>query len=76
MNAYQALVLGSTGAIGQAWLSYFQSDANCKRAVGLSRSSTPAFDLQNEDSMASCAAALRTEISSQGSVSRPGKHRF
>jgi short-subunit dehydrogenase len=67
MNAYQALVLGSTGAIGQAWLSYFQSDANCKRAVGLSRSSTPAFDLQNEDSMASCAAALRSDDSTQSS---------
>jgi NAD(P)-dependent dehydrogenase (short-subunit alcohol dehydrogenase family) len=67
MNAYQALVLGSTGAIGQAWLAFFQADPNCRLVVGLSRSSTPAFDLQNEDSMASCTAALRTEISSQGS---------
>ncbi len=68
MNAYQALVLGSTGAIGQAWLAYFQSDPKCRLAVGLSRSSSPAFDLQNEDSMASCAAALRSDSSSQGSA--------
>jgi len=67
MNAYQALVLGSTGAIGQAWLSYFQSDPNCRLAVGLSRSSTPAFDLANEESMARCAAALRSESAPQGS---------
>ena len=67
MSAYQALVLGSTGAIGQAWLMHFQSDPNCLLAVGLSRSSTPAFDLQNEDSMANCAAALRSDSASQGS---------
>ena len=67
MNAYQALVLGSSGAIGQAWLSYFQSDPNCRLVVGLSRTSSPAFDLQNEDSMANCAAALRSDSASQGS---------
>ena len=67
MDAYHALVLGSTGAIGQAWLAYFQSDPHCRLVVGLSRSSSPAFDLQNEDSMASCAAALRSDSSSQGS---------
>ncbi len=67
MSAYQALILGSTGAIGQAWLAHFQSDPNCRLVVGLSRSSTPAFDLQDEDSMAHCAAALRSDSSSQGS---------
>jgi NAD(P)-dependent dehydrogenase (short-subunit alcohol dehydrogenase family) len=67
MSTYQALVLGSSGAIGQAWLSYFQADSDCRHAVGLSRSSSPAFDLQNEDSMADCAAALRSDSEQQGS---------
>ena len=67
MYPYQALVLGSTGAIGRAWLAHFQSDAHCRLAVGLSRSSTPAFDLTNEDSMAHCAASLRSDSEQQGS---------
>jgi len=67
MSTYQALVLGSSGAIGQAWLAHFQSDAHCRLVVGLSRSSTPAFDLANEDSMAKCAASLRSDSASQGS---------
>jgi len=69
MSTYQALVLGSSGAIGRAWLAYFQSDANCRLAVGLSRSSSPAFDLANEESMADCAAALRSDSEQQGSGS-------
>ena len=67
MYPYQALVLGSTGAIGRAWLAHFQSDAHCRLAVGLSRSSTPAFDLTNEDSIAHCAASLRSDSEQQGS---------
>ncbi len=67
MSTYQALVLGSSGAIGRAWLAYFQSDANCRLAVGLSRSTSPAFDLANEQSMADCAASLRSDSVSQGS---------
>ena len=67
MSTYQALVLGSSGAIGRAWLAHFQSDANCRLAVGLSRSSSPAFDLANEQSMADCAASLRSDSVSQGS---------
>jgi len=67
MSTYQALVLGSSGAIGRAWLAHFQSDANCRLAVGLSRSTSPAFDLANEQSMADCAASLRSDSVSQGS---------
>ncbi len=67
MSTYQALVLGSSGAIGRAWLAHFKSDANCRLAVGLSRSTSPAFDLANEQSMADCAASLRSDSVSQGS---------
>lgn len=69
MSRYQALVLGCSGAIGQAWLTYFQADSTCHRVVGLSRSSTPAFDLDNEESIAHCAASLRSDSSSQGNDS-------
>ena len=37
MSRYQALVLGASGAIGNAFLAYFQNDPACELAVGLSR---------------------------------------
>lgn len=63
MSAYQALVLGATGAIGHAFLKHFENDPNCSLVVGLSRQknseSDLQFELENEDSMAHCASALR-----------------
>ena len=59
MSRYQALVLGASGAIGQAFLANFQNDVQCELAVGLSRQGVLRFDLSDEDSMAQCAAALR-----------------
>ena len=59
MSAYQALVLGASGAIGNAFLKHFQNDPACTLAVGLSRQSDLHFELEDEDSMAHCAAALR-----------------
>ena len=59
MSRYQALVLGESGAIGQAFLAHFQNDAQCDLAVGLSRQSVLRFELEDEESMAQCAAALR-----------------
>ena len=67
MSSYQALVLGSSGAIGQAWLAYFQADSACHRVVGLSRTGTPAFNLQDEQSIADCAASLCSDSESNGS---------
>jgi NAD(P)-dependent dehydrogenase (short-subunit alcohol dehydrogenase family) len=59
MSRYQALVLGASGAIGDAFLRHFQSDAQCALAVGLSRQGDVHFELENEESMASCASVLR-----------------
>ena len=56
MSKYQALVLGASGAIGGAFLSHFQNDAACLLVVGLSRQSELHFELDNEESMAHCAA--------------------
>lgn len=58
MSAYQALVLGASGAIGNAFLKHFQNDPECTLAVGLSRQSDLHFELEDEASMAHCAAAL------------------
>ncbi len=60
MSQYQALVLGSSGAIGSAFVSHFQNDAACALVVGLSRQSELHFDLESEDSMAHCAAQLKS----------------
>ena len=63
MSDYQALVLGASGAIGQAFLNHFENDVRCTLALGLSRQknlqSDLQFELENEDSMAQCALALR-----------------
>ncbi|MEY4124145.1 MAG: C-factor [Pseudomonadota bacterium] len=60
MSAYQALVLGASGAIGSAFVSHFQNDAACSLVVGLSRQSELHFDLENEDGMAHCAEQLKS----------------
>ena len=63
MSTYQALVLGASGAIGAAFLKHFENDPHCILAVGLSRQKSSQtdlqFELENEESMAHCAAALR-----------------
>ena len=62
--SYRALVLGATGGLGAAFVEALQADAACDHVVGLSRSSTPAFRLEDEASRAAAAAALVAE--SQG----------
>jgi hypothetical protein len=63
MSTYQALVLGATGAIGSVFLKQFENDPQSSLAVGLSRQKSPKsglqFELENEESMAQCALALR-----------------
>jgi NAD(P)-dependent dehydrogenase (short-subunit alcohol dehydrogenase family) len=66
MSAYQALVLGATGAIGNAFLKHFQNDAECVLALGLSRQGDVRFELEDESSMAQCAALLRNPLGPYG----------
>ena len=56
-TAYRALVLGASGTLGRAFVEALQADTACVEVVGLSRSSQPAFRLEDE---ASIAAAART----------------
>ena len=57
-TAYRALVLGASGALGRAFVEALQADTSCAEVVGLSRSSQPAFRLEDEASIAAAAAAL------------------
>ena len=50
-----AVVVGAGGGIGQAVLEQLGSDARYSNALGLSRSSTPPLDLQDEPSIRAAA---------------------
>ncbi len=56
--SYRALVVGSSGAIGGAFVRALQHDPACQEVLCISRLTHPGFDLEDEDSMASIAAEL------------------
>ena len=58
---YRALVVGSSGAIGQALVRQLQTDPRCAAVLGVSRQTTPGLDLLHEDSIQACAQALATQ---------------
>jgi NAD(P)-dependent dehydrogenase (short-subunit alcohol dehydrogenase family) len=60
-EGYRALVFGASGAIGQAFEQALQSDPRCAKVCGVSRQSSPGFDLLDESSMATCAQALAAQ---------------
>ena len=60
-TGYQALILGATGAIGEAIAAQLQSDPRCAQVLTLSRQSTPAIDFDQPDSIAAAAEALRPQ---------------
>ena len=57
-EGYRALVIGASGAIGNALLQQLQSDPRCASVSGVSRQSSPGLDLLSEASIAACAQAL------------------
>jgi NAD(P)-dependent dehydrogenase (short-subunit alcohol dehydrogenase family) len=60
-EGYRALVIGASGAIGQALLQQLQADPRCAAVVGVSRQSTPGLDLLSETSIQDCAQALAAQ---------------
>jgi len=58
VDGYRALVLGASGAIGQAWLQQLQHDTRCDTAMGLSRSGEPSLVLEDEASLQQAAASV------------------
>ena len=57
-SGYKALVIGASGSIGQAFCQQLRADPNCAGVRELSRSSSPALDLEDPASIAAAAAAL------------------
>jgi len=51
----RAVVLGASGALGAAFVDLLRANAEFAEVLALSRSSTPAFDLDDEASIAHCA---------------------
>ena len=61
-QGYRAIVFGATGGIGAAFHQHLKQDINCREVIGLSRSSEPAFDLENEVSIRNAADTLVGEF--------------
>ena len=57
-EGYSAVVIGASGAIGQALLQQLQHDPRCAAVIGVSRQCSPGLDLLSEASIAACAQAL------------------
>ncbi len=55
---YSALVLGASGAIGQAFVTLLRSDPRCASVTALSRSSQPGFDFNDPASLERLALEL------------------
>lgn len=55
---FRAVVLGSSGALGQAFVQLLQADSRCTSVQGFCRSSTPGFSLEDELSIIRCAQAV------------------
>ena len=56
---YKALVIGSSGAIGGAFVAAFHADANCTHVEVVSRQSETGFDLLNAESISAQASLSR-----------------
>lgn len=58
---YRALVIGASGAIGQAFVRALTADPFCAKVFAVSRQQTPGFCLEDESSLAATAAALAND---------------
>lgn len=55
---YRALVIGSSGALGQAFCELLRGDPGCAALTDLSRSTQPCLDLERPESIGAAAAAV------------------
>ena len=55
---YRALIIGSTGTIGSAFMDLLQADESCTECIGLSRQSTPPVDYQEPHTIEEAAKTL------------------
>lgn len=57
-QGFKALVVGASGALGQAFVQHFERDPACAEVIGVSRSTSPGFDLEDAASIERLAQAL------------------
>ena len=57
-EGYRALIIGSSGTIGSAFLELLQADPRCSQAIGIHRHSSPAINYADESSIEIAAEAL------------------
>lgn len=57
-SGYRALVIGSSGAIGKAWVQALSDDTRCAQVLTASRSQPCPWDLTDEDSVAQLASLI------------------
>lgn len=58
---YRALVIGASGAIGQAFCQQLHNDSGCAQVLGIGRHSLPKLDLSNEQSIVEAAQAAQSQ---------------
>ena len=61
LKQFNALVVGSSGSIGQAFVEHLKNLPNCSKVIGLSRQSNPSIDYTNPSSIQEAADALSHE---------------
>jgi short-subunit dehydrogenase len=59
-NPFRALIIGSSGTIGAAFMEALQNNPACTAVIGVHRNSEFPIDYQNPDSIELCAQALST----------------
>jgi NAD(P)-dependent dehydrogenase (short-subunit alcohol dehydrogenase family) len=57
-EGYRALIIGSSGTIGSAFLELLQADPRCNQAIGIHRHSNPAINYADESSIGMAAETL------------------
>lgn len=60
-NSFSALIIGSSGTIGAAFVELLENNPLCSSVVGIHRHSEHSIDYQDPDSIESCASALSQE---------------
>ncbi len=64
-NPFRALIIGSSGTIGSAFIELLRCNPSCSEVVGVHRHSEYPLDYQNPASIESCANSLAAEGSFQ-----------
>lgn len=60
-QGFRALVIGASGGIGAAILQLLADDPRCGLAIGLGRTTVPAIDFDDEDSIQRCAEGVAAQ---------------